>query len=597
MLHFVYPFWLFALALLPLVALLQLQRVTRERRDLEGYAQRGALVKMGLWVRGDRRWLRSSLLLGAIAFGIVALAEPRWGGAAGAAVEARDGSLVVVLDVSRSMLAQDMGGESRLATAQRTIKKLLPSLAGWKVGLVGFAGEGQAMIPLTTDQDAVETLLERAAPGEVPGKGSNLEAGLKAAMPLFTHGGRQVMLVFSDGEELTGDAARLGAALHEAHIEVDTVGLGTPEGAYVPGPPDVWGNPSYLTYRGDKVTSRLVEAPLKQLASDTGGFYIRAVEGGGADLGGRLGGGAQPLPVTGGESQGAGLELFQLPLALALLLALLDAVLGLVGRRGRFPRRFADELRAAMRRPATAVLLFAIMATQSGWTWYPSWLPNQQAGQAFASGDYQRAGSLLDGALKHDPTNFGLQYNRANVAYAEQRYVEAIAGFRKALNLAGPAAKPVIAYNLGNAYFRQAEATGNREGYKKAIDAYQQALSLAPNDADAKFNLAIARKRHQQKKPPSSQPKSGKNGQSGQSQNQNQGQQATGSNPTYNPPPAPRNLPSESEVDTLLKALEADERQRQAEQAAERQDPNNGGSFAQQMLNQALGTLDLQKDW
>lgn len=596
MLHFVYPLWLFTLALLPLVALVLLQFRMRERRDLEGYAQRGALMKMGLWRKGRGSMLRSFLVLASLAMGIVALAEPRWGGGNGAGSEARDGSLVVVMDVSRSMLAQDMGGESRLLIARRAVDKLLPALAGWKVGVVGFAGEGRALVPLTSDHNAVDTLLARMQPGEVEGKGSNVEAGIRAAIPLFNRSGRHVILLMSDGEELSGDATKAIAAAKDAQVEIDAVGLGTPEGGFIPGPPDVWGNPAYLTYRGEKVTSKLTEAPLKALASGTNGFYTRAMEGGAGDMSSRFAPVSAAPTASDLQATGTGHELFQLPLALAFLLALAEAVLGLWGRHNRQRIRFADELRHAMRRPAMAVVLFAIFATQSGWSWYPSWLPNREAGAAYGAGDYGRAGKLLDNALQHDDDNFGLQYNRANVAYQQKQYGQAIARYKRALELADPSAKPMIAYNMGNALFRQAEAKHQTDGYKQAISAYEEALKARPNDADVRHNLEVAKARLAQKQPPKSQQQQQGNQGGQQGQNKSGSQQPIGRQQQYNPPETPRNLPQESEIDQTLDALESDERQRQAEQAAQHAD-EDGGPMAQQLLNQAMGALDLQKDW
>jgi Ca-activated chloride channel family protein len=244
------------------------------------------------------------------------------------------------------------------------------------------------------------------------------------------------------------------------------------------------------------------------------------------------------------------------------------------------------------------MLLFAIVTTQSGWTWYPSWLPNREADQAFATGDYQRAGDLLDNALAHDPDNFGLHYNRANVFFQQKKYQDAAVAYKRALELADAGAKPVIGYNLGNAYFREAEAGAGAAGYKKAIVEYERVLKARPTDADAKHNLEVAKRRLKQ-----SPPKQSSGGQSGGQQNpgqQGQGQQKmpVGVNSTYKPPAAAKNLPSEGEVDSLLKALESDERQRQQEQgASEPSEDQNGGPYAQQLLNQALGTLDLQKDW
>lgn len=619
MLSFAYPAWLFGLLLLPLLALLHWQQVQRERLAVEAFAREPLWAKMGLNPGTDARFWRGVLVLLALAFALLALAQPRWGASGADGQAAPVGSMVIMLDVSKSMLARDAGGDTRLHAGQRTLDELLPALAGWKIGVVAFAGEAQALVPLTTDHTAVETLLSRAQPGQAAGKGSSLEAGLKTSLGLFNQPGRKVLMVISDGEELSGNGRALIPQLRQKGVQVLALGVGSTQGAAVPAGTDMWGNPTPVTYRGEQVVSKLNEETLKALASDTSGRYWHpesplAVK----QMAGMLGGGAAgkaPAAGPSGARAPQGYELFQLPLALSLLLVLLDAAWGLIGRP-RAESRFADHLNqqlgarkvaprswwqrlgARLKRPALGVVLLAIAFSQTAWTWYPTWLPNWEAGKAYQAGDWEGATAKLHGALKADPDNWRLHYNMGNTSYSKGNYYGAIGEFQRAWELADDASRPSIGYNLGNAYFRQAEVTGDDpKAYQRAITEYERVLQERPDDKQASDNLAFARARLKE----AQQKQQQKQGQSGQPQNGGQGGQ--GNNPTpvgvqqqKKPLPDVKNLPSEAEVDALLKALEGDERQRQAEQGAEQaQDPQ--GAFGQNLLQQALGQLDMQKDW
>jgi Ca-activated chloride channel family protein len=596
-LNFAHPGWLFGLLFLPLLGLLHWQQIQRERAALEAFAREGLWQKMDMRPAANRRWWRGVFMIGALALGLLSLSQPRWGDAGGASeLGARQGNLVILLDVSKSMLTRDLNGNSRLSACQHLLGELLPQLAAWKIGVVAFAGDGLPLVPLTTDHAAVETLLQRAQPGQASGKGSNMEAGLKSALGLFTQPGRQALLVLSDGEELKGYAAGVLPALSEKHVQVVSVGAGTHEGGYVPAAIDLWGNPAYMTYRGDKVTSRLREEGLKRLAEGTDGGYWSATDAGApAGILQKLGagaplGGALPQPA-----KGQGFELFQIPLALAFLLLIADAALGLVGR-GKPELRFGDLLRDSLGRASVAVLWMAIAVSQGAWTWYPTWLPNREAAKAYETRDYDRAAQLLEGALKADPNNFRLMYNAGNVYYQQGNWQMAINAYGRAWDLGDEATRPTIGYNLGNAYVRQGDAAGDPKAYAQAIAEYERVLQARPQDADARYNLEVAKRRLKQ----AQQKQQGQQGQSGSSGGNGNPQTPIGVEHVNKAPAPVGNLPSEGEVDALLKALESDERQRQAEQAADTpQDDSQANPFSQggNLLQQALGSLDLEKDW
>lgn len=603
MFHLVSPLWLFGLLAMPLLALIHWQTVQRERDALEDFASESALAKMDVRPGADLRLARGLLSLGALACLLIALAQPRWGTPTFDGIQAADGSLVIVLDTSKSMRVQDVHETSRFKAAQAVLDALLPRLAGWRVGVVAFAGEAEPVCPLTTDHEAVRTLLARARPGTLSGKGSDIEAGLKAAVPLFRLPGKRIVLLMSDGEELGGDANAAVARVKEVRATVQALGFGSAQGGWIPGDPDVWGNPTELTFRGEKVVSKLDASALTRIADATGGAYIdggdpRAVEAIVARIGAGSGA-ATAVTAAAAAAQGSQpFELFQLPLGLAILLVLLEAGLSLAGR----PRptvKFADALRNSLRRPAAVALLLGLAAHGTGgWTWYPTWLPNSEAAEAYQRGNLPKAEGLLRAAIAHDPQNFRLKYNLGNVLYERGNFDEAAKVYQDALKGSDADAKPVVRYNLGNAQFRRAEKANDSKLYERAIADYEAVLATKPGDVDAKHNLEIAKQRLKHNENPNAKPQ-GQSGSSGGQGSQGQGGPTpVGVQTRYKPPPAMKNLPSQSEVDALLRALESDERQRQAEQAMEPQPGQNGGlPDAQQMLDEALGSFDLQKDW
>ena len=176
-------------------------------------------------------WLTGLLLLA------VALSRPQCG--TRTELSKRYGvDVVVLLDVSRSMLARDVPPD-RLTRATLEVGSLLDQLAGDRVGLVVFAAEAFVQCPLTTDYQAAHLFLRAVGPGSVPQQGSDLGHALRAARRVLEQGessqGRgKVVLLVSDGEDLEGDAGEAARALGEAGIRIHALAIGTPAGEPIP---------------------------------------------------------------------------------------------------------------------------------------------------------------------------------------------------------------------------------------------------------------------------------------------------------------------------------------------------------------------------
>jgi Ca-activated chloride channel family protein len=285
-----HPLALGLLGLLPMLGLVGFVALRRKRRRLARWGSRPALEAL-IAVRRRWRFLRGTGRLAGLVLLILGIAGPRWGHDPDLpTAPGRD--LVVLLDMSRSMLAQDVLGQSapnRLGRALDALRDLVDTVqkrGGHRLALVVFATRAQVICPLTHDYDHFRESLESLDPRNPsldigPGpqgspSGTRIGAGLRLAVqthdPRFR--GHQDILMISDGD----DPARDGewqqgvATAREQGVVVHTVGVGDPE----QGSPIPLAGEGQLLYQGRPVLTRLEEEPLKEIARLTSGSYTPA---------------------------------------------------------------------------------------------------------------------------------------------------------------------------------------------------------------------------------------------------------------------------------------------------------------------------------
>jgi Ca-activated chloride channel homolog len=283
---FAHPTALVLLATLPLLGLFAFLAGRRRRR----VQARWNASFSGLPVERSRvrRILRAGCLTAGLVSLVVAIAGPLWGRQPDERL-ALGRDIVAVLDLSRSMLAEDAGGQSapnRLGQAKDALIDLADEterVGGHRLGLVVFASGARLVCPLTHDYDFFrETVKNLAADdpsleisaGPEAKSGTRIGVGIQKAVeaqdPQFT--GYQNIVLLSDGD----DPARDGeweagiAAAKNAGIPVDTVGIGDPQKSS-PIPLDA---ARVLKHQGQAVLTRLQEQPLLEIARQTGGIYI-----------------------------------------------------------------------------------------------------------------------------------------------------------------------------------------------------------------------------------------------------------------------------------------------------------------------------------
>lgn len=225
--------------------------------------------------------LRPILLTIALLLILVSFAKPQ---SEGRTVSLRSMGLdmVVALDFSKSMNVKDMHG-TRLEHAKREMNKLISSGGGDRLGLVAFAGNTMKY-PLTNDYESAKMFWEDLRPEDMPLGGTAIGTALNAAKQLLVDVRKpgqeraQVVVLLSDGEDLSSKPMQVAEELRKLGIKVFTIGIGANEESLIPIVGNNGATSGFMKYGDKYIRSRLDESLLKKIASTTGGEYFRATK-------------------------------------------------------------------------------------------------------------------------------------------------------------------------------------------------------------------------------------------------------------------------------------------------------------------------------
>ncbi|WP_432822645.1 VWA domain-containing protein [Trichloromonas sp.] len=450
--HFLRPLWF--LALPPLLSLLWFLWRRRLRSRSWQEVCDPALLPHLLLGRSRRRanwplWL----LLAAQLTVVTALAGPTWRRLPQPLFQ-QQSALVICLDLSRSMQAADLK-PSRLVRARLKIQDILRQRREGQTALVVFAGDAFAITPLTADYRTIEALLGTLEPELMPVQGSAPARALALGAELLQQAGVKhgtlLLVTDEDRPRLAEAAAR---RLPEQGMQLQVLGVGTPEGAPIP----LATGGFFKDGAGNLVLPGLDEPGLRQLAEAGGGSYRR-------------------LSIDDGDFHAllAGLESHRLDQA--------ETTQNRLGDRWEeagvwllWPLVLLAA--CAFRRGWLAVLVLLLLAPPQSHAlnWQDLWQrPDQQAEAAFAAGKYEAAADRFED-----------QRWKASALYRAGRYDEAL----KAL----PDSEGGDDwYNRGNALARTGQLA-------EALKAYDQTLKLKPGDEDALANRKLVEQALQQQK-------------------------------------------------------------------------------------------------
>ena len=214
----------------------------------------------------------------AVFFLILALTQPRWG-YYWKDLTQKGVDIVIALDVSNSMLAQDIK-PNRLERAKHKIADLLSMLEGDRIGLVAFAGTSYLQCPLTLDYSAAHIFLNAIDTELIPVQGTAIGHAIRTSVKAFDKQDTRsrAIILITDGEDHTGDAIPSAKWAKEHETKIFVIGIGKEIGAPIPSL-----EPTISGFKKDKngevILTKLDEPTLQQMALKTGGSYVRSVTG------------------------------------------------------------------------------------------------------------------------------------------------------------------------------------------------------------------------------------------------------------------------------------------------------------------------------
>ncbi|HJB43567.1 MAG TPA: VWA domain-containing protein [Candidatus Coprenecus merdipullorum] len=471
-----------------------LMRRLRKRR-IARFGDPELVARLTPEVPRRKGWMKLTLLSIALLFLAIGMARPQLG-AILKEKEIKGAEIMVVLDVSNSMLAEDYS-PNRLERAKLAISKLVDELQGDRIGLIIFAGESFVQLPITSDYVSAKIFLNSITTESVPVQGTALGEAIRTAIRGFTSESEhsRAIILITDGENHEDDPVAAARDAVDMGARVFCIGVGSPEGKPIPMDGDLLKDKD-----GNIVVTRLDEQTLRDIASAGEGLYVRA---------GNTEFGLNPVideirTLQDKEFQSVVFEEFDEQymyfFAIALVFLLLEFFMSDTRNRRSLFGRSGKTLAVLA---AVMVLSPAVLSAQSDRS-------EVRAGNRdFKKGMYREAEIDYKRALIADSASVTAKYNLGNALYKAESYNEAELYFKDlgdTLKNLSPSKASDYFHNSGNLALKQKK-------YQEAVEAFKESLRLEPDNFETKSNLAYAQKmlRDQQ--------------QNQQSQNQQQQQQ------------------------------------------------------------------------
>ena len=498
------PQWLWGLFLIPMLIALFIRAEHRGARRLREFVSARLLPQLAGTVNRPRRVLRFALQLLGLALAIVSLAQPRWGYTF-EDVKRKGLDLLIAVDTSRSMLSNDVQ-PNRLERVKLATRDLINELQGDRVGLIAFAGRAFLQAPLTIDYEAVMESINDLDTKTIPEGGTNISEAITLATQSFGKSatGNRALIIFTDGEELSGDAMKSAKTAADAGVHIFTIGVGTPEGSLIPIAGEEGGTSFVKDSAGQVVKSKLDEKRLREIAQSTGGFYLH-LENGPRTMQQIYNEGLAKMQAAEFDVRLSRrpIERYEWPLALALIALALSI---LIGERKRTRQRIHSFVPAKIGTSAAALM---ICLCQFAFAAAPGL-------DAYREGKFNDAFSQFQQTLKTHPQSRAedkLQFDSGAAAYKLKDYGKALESFSQALLSPDTGLQSRSHYNLGNTLYERGETQKSDDkklsDWTDALEHYEQTLKVEPQNKEAKENYDYVKKKIEElknKKQPEQQP-------------------------------------------------------------------------------------------
>ena len=485
MFEFQHISYLYALGLLPLLVVLFIAVVMWRKKKIRKLGDEKVVSEQLRGYIPGRAALKFILLSVGLFSIIMGLANLRTGDKS-EKVQRKGVDVVIALDVSKSMLAQDVQPD-RLTRAKQLIMRMTDKMRNDRVALIVFAGKSYLQVPLTVDYSAVKMVLQGVSPDMVPTQGTVIGDAIDMAMKSFSQNERKYksLIIISDGEDHDETAIEKTKEAAENGVIVHTVGIGSPQGATLYDPQT---KAVKLDENGNPVVSKLNEDEMRAIATAGHGTYslLQNTDAVADKL---------TTELEGMEQKSLGSVIFtdftsyyQYFLFAGFLLLLIEWLLP-----GTSIRDKKKKSAVIVAKAAAMLLLLLVMGNMAS---AQTNMFLQQGNSLYEQQKYKEAAADYQKALAKDPNNTPGMFNFGNSLYQQKLYDSS----RKVMEATAKASKDKTGkaaanYNIGNTYMSQ-------QKWDDAVNAYKNTLRNNPQDADAKYNLSYAEemlKKQQQK--------------------------------------------------------------------------------------------------
>jgi Ca-activated chloride channel family protein len=271
MINFAQAQYLLLIFLIPVFFLLQALVLKLRTKRIRKFGDEALVRQLMPSYSKSRAWVRLTIFSIGFLFFAVGLSRPQIG-AKLKEHETKGAEIMIVLDVSNSMLAEDYS-PNRLERAKLAISRLVDKLRDDRIGLIVFAGNSFVQLPITTDYVSAKMFLNTITTESVPIQGTAIGEAINTALRSFSAQSEKsrAIIVITDGENHEDDPVAAAAQAAEMGVRVFTIGVGSPEGKPIPM------NGELLKDRdGNIVVTRLDETVLQDVAKAGDGVYVRA---------------------------------------------------------------------------------------------------------------------------------------------------------------------------------------------------------------------------------------------------------------------------------------------------------------------------------
>ncbi len=519
------------------IAVLIVVGLLLRRRAMRRFASIGLLKHLAPHISEGRKRIKAVLYILTMALIVLGLVDIRWG-KVWTDVPQRGVDIIFALDVSRSMLAQDVSPD-RLTRAKEYIRDMMEEMGGDRVGLVTFAGKTKQLVPLTSNYSDVNIALDSVTTQSVSRGGSLLGDAIRTAADGFVDktADHKAIVVITDGEDQESYPVEAAKKIFkEKGIRVYTVGLGDRKtGARIPVQTSAEGK-IYLKYNDQEVWSKMDGKILEQTALAGGGAYIPA--------------GTKHVDMADVYDQhirsiqqrefrqarvNRYIPRFQWFLCPAVLLLLIESLIA-ASRKPRFsgpaPQYASDDGSAKLiartenanpaggikkswvdtkksgnpRLPMVLIVFgLAVVLAMSASAWAEEAKPSElvrTGNQALAAGDADKALAAFqkaqEAAKAQGQALPEVSYNQAVALYRKGEYEKAQERLRETLTTSQAELEAKARFNMGNCEYAAALPLAQKdkkqsiEHLNQAIKHYRDALAIDGNDSDTRANIELA---------------------------------------------------------------------------------------------------------